>query len=169
MASIRQAEPDDLGAVVEVGRRTWPATYEAIAGADYVAMGLAKWWTADANVSAIRAGRVLVAETDGEVVGMASFGPRNGDLVVWKLYVLPEHQGRGLGTALMDAVLERAQGHYPEVQLSYIDGNESAERFYKSRGFVEFDREAGGSGVPESVWLRLPVPDAAADQDREGI
>ena len=58
---VRPAVLDDLDAVLEVGHRTWPATYEPIAGPEYVAMGLAKWWTADATEPAIRAGRTLVA------------------------------------------------------------------------------------------------------------
>ena len=69
---------DDLDAVLAVGHRTWPATYEGIAGADYVQAGLAKWWSAEATSPAIRQGRLTVAELDGEVCGMASVGPRGG-------------------------------------------------------------------------------------------
>lgn len=156
-AVIREAEEADLQAVLDVGHRTWAATYEPITGPDYVAMGLAKWWTAEATMPAIAAGRMLVAEVDGVIAGVAAYGPRQGNLVLWKLYVLPEHQGQGLGSALMAAVLERGAGLYPEIQLSYIDGNASAERFYKAQGFTEFDHEDGCAGVPDSVWLRRPL------------
>ena len=36
---VRRATEADLEAVLYVGHRTWPTTYEPIAGADYVAMG----------------------------------------------------------------------------------------------------------------------------------
>ena len=152
---IRAADGNDLAAVLDVGHRTWPVTYGPIAGDEYVAMGLAKWWTADATIPAIRAGRVTVAELDGEVVGMASVGPHEKHLMLWKLYVLPEYQGKAIGSALLEAVVARATGEYPHIRLSYLEGNTSAEHFYRSKGFVEVGREASGDGIPESVCMEL--------------
>lgn len=152
---IREADGNDLAAVLDIGHRTWPATYGPIAGDDYVAMGLAKWWTADATIPAIRAGRVTVAELDGEIVGMAGVGPHEKHLMLWKLYVLPEHQGKAIGSALLKAVVERATGEYPHIRLSYLVGNTSAERFYRRKGFVEVGRESSGDGIPQSVWMEL--------------
>jgi len=154
---IRAADGNDLKAVLDVGRRTWPLTYEPIAGADYVAMGLAKWWTEDATVPAIRAGRVTVADVDGEVVGIASVGPHEDYLVLWKLYVLPEHQGKGIGSALVESVVASATGVHREIRISYLEGNTLAEAFYRGKGFVEISRESGGDGIPESVWMRLEL------------
>ena len=154
---IRAADGNDLVAILNVGRRTWPLTYEPIAGADYVAMGLAKWWTEDATIPAIRAGRVTVAELDGEVVGMATVGPHEKHLALWKLYVLPEHQGKVIGTALFEAVVARATGEYSRIHATYLDGNKSAAGFYRSKGFVEVSRESGGEGIPESIWMQLEL------------
>jgi GNAT superfamily N-acetyltransferase len=152
---IRAADGNDLLAILDVGRRTWPATYESIAGADYVAMGLAKWWTADATIPSIRAGRVTVAELDGTVVGIAGVGPDENHLVLWKLYVLPEYQGRGIGSALVASVIDQATGLHPEIRITYLEGNTLAEAFYRGKGFVEISREPGCDGVPESVWMQL--------------
>jgi GNAT superfamily N-acetyltransferase len=152
---IRAADGNDLMAVVDVGRRTWPQTYGPIAGADYVAMGLAKWWTEDATIPAIRAGRVTVAEVDGEVVGIASVGPHEDYLVLWKLYVLPEHQGQGIGSALVESVVSAATGAHREIRISYLAGNTLAEAFYRGKGFVEISRESGGEGIPDSIWMQL--------------
>ncbi len=154
---VRDADGNDLQAVLAVGRRTWPATYGPIAGEDFVAMGLAKWWTPDALIPAIRSGRVLVAEVAGDVVGMAAYGPDGGDLVLWKLYVLPGHQGRGLGSALLAASLERSRGLYERVRICRLDGNDTAARFYARHGFVEVARDAGYGGLPDSVWMSRPL------------
>jgi len=154
---IRMADGNDLKDVLDVGRRTWPVVYGPIAGEEYVAMGLAKWWTEDATIPAIRAGRVTVAELDGTVVGIASVGPHENHLVLWKLYVLPEYQGKAIGSALMDAVVASARGVHKEIRLSYLDGNGLAEAFYRSKGFVEISRESGGDGIPESVWMHLEL------------
>jgi ribosomal protein S18 acetylase RimI-like enzyme len=154
---IRVADGNDLAAVLNVGRRTWPVTYGPIAGEDYVAMGLAKWWTEDATIPAIRAGRVTVAEVDGSVVGIAVVGPHENHLVLWKLYVLPEYQGKAIGSALMESVVAAAEGEHDQIRLSYLNGNTLAEAFYRGKGFVEISRESGGDGIPESVWMQLEL------------
>jgi GNAT superfamily N-acetyltransferase len=151
---IRTATGNDLDAVVRVGHQTWLATYEPIAGPDYVAMGLAKWWTTDAVIPSIRVGRTLVAERDGEVVAMAAYGTQGDDLVLWKLYVLPEHHGHGIGRRLLAAVVDRAAelGH-ARLVVSHIDGNEQGNRFYERNGFHLTEREPGGSGMPDTIWM----------------
>jgi len=162
---IRTADGNDLNAVLEVGHRTWPVTYGPIAGEDYVAMGLAKWWTKDATTPAIRAGRVTVAEVDGDVVGIASVGPHEHDLALWKLYVLPEAQGKRIGSALLESVVTRATGDYAHIRVSYLEGNTAAEGFYRSKGFVEIGREHGGDGIPDSIWMSLTLPEANSSTD----
>jgi len=153
----RLADGNDLAAVLEVGLRTWPATYLPIAGEDYVAMGLAKWWTKDATIPAIRAGRVTVAELDGTVVGIAVVGLHEKHLILWKLYVLPECQGKAVGSTLLKAVTASATGHHPEIWTSYLVGNTLAEEFYRGRGFVEISRESSGDGIPDNVWVQLEL------------
>ena len=157
--TVRPATPTDLEGVLAVGHRTWPVTYEPIAGADYVAMGLAKWWSAEGTRPAIEAGRVTVAEVDGEVVGVASAGPHDGRLVLWKLYVLPGHQGEGIGSALLASVLDGARGRYPDVRLAYLDGNDGARAFYAHHGFTEVEREPGSGGLPDAIWMERHVED----------
>jgi GNAT superfamily N-acetyltransferase len=166
---IRTATGNDLDAVVRVGHRTWLATYEPIAGPDYVAMGLAKWWTTDAVIPSIRVGRTLVAEQDGEVVAMAAYGTQGEDLVLWKLYVLPESHGHGIGRRLLATVVERAValGH-TRLVVSHVDGNDQGNRFYERNGFRITEREAGGSGMPDTIWMvkDLEVPENLAEEAR---
>lgn len=160
--SVRTATPGDLEAVLLVGHRTWWATYLPLTGSDYVEAGLAKWWTPQELLPQIEAGRVLLAEQDGVVVGMASAGPYEGDLVLFKLYVQPEAQGHGVGTALLDRVLAEARrGGHQIIRLPYLDGNDSARGFYAARGFRETHRERTGEGLPDSVWVVRDVWEGA--------
>lgn len=157
---IRGAVGDDLSGVLSVGHRTWLATYEPIAGPEYVAMGLAKWWTSDVVTDSIRKGRTLVAVEGDDVVGVATFGPQDDAFVLWKLYVLPGHHGHGIGSRLMDAVVDRArESEQSRITLSYLEGNQQAARFYDKHGFVETHRETPGSGLPESVWMARELED----------
>lgn len=160
--TIRPATGDDLLAVIEVGRRTWPPTYGPIAGADYVAMGLAKWWTADATIPAIRSGRATVAECDGGVIGVSVVGAQADEMALWKLYVLPGYQGIGAGSALLRAAIDRATDDgWKTMVLSYLDGNTGAAGFYEHFGFTIYDQEPSGSGVPDSVWVRRTLESPA--------
>jgi len=163
---VRRAEEPDLDAVREVGQRTWPATYEPVAGAEYVRSGLERWWSAEALLPSIRDGRTLVAEDgDGQVVGMASYSLDDDALVLWKLYVLPDRHGSGVGGALMDAVLEAACGP-GRVRLAHLDGNSNAGAFYASRGFRVTGTERDPLGGPDNVWMELDlVPMSRVDME----
>jgi len=81
---------------------------------------------------------VWVAELDGRVAGFLGVGNE----LVEHLYVLPEHQGAGIGTAL----LERAKELRPAgFRLWVFQRNTDARAFYEARGLrlVELTDGAG--------------------------
>ncbi len=80
------------------------------------------------------------AVADGELRGIVSF--REG--WVEKLYVLPSHQGEGLGKALL-AIPKQANRR---LQLWTWRRNAAGRRFYESQGFV-LVRENDGSDNEE--------------------
>lgn len=85
----------------------------------------------------------LVAWSAGEVVGDAMFQGGSKRRVYhtgWiGVGVRPSWQGRGLGRALMEAVLSWASGHaeIERVQLRVYCDNHRALAMYRSLGFVE--------------------------------
>ena len=163
---VRPANGNDLAAVLDVGHRTWPSTFGPITGPDYVEMGLAKWWTADAVIPAIRSGRTFVAEVGGHVVAMAVHGLHEDEQVLWKLYVLPEWQGGGVGRRLLEAVVDRARelGH-TRLAVPVVDGNDRAMHFYERHGFRQTGREAGGSGMPDTIWLAADLAPGTSEEE----
>lgn len=75
---------------------------------------------------------------DGEVmVGIIAFRASWID----QLYVLPSHQGQGVGTALLD-VAKTAEA---SLRLWTFQRNETARRFYEARGFVAVERTDGSA------------------------
>lgn len=158
---VRLAVADDVAAIQEIGRKTWPATY-SFAGDDYVADGLATWWSAEALQRSLDDTTVLVAVDSGQVVGVGNVDLRAAVPVIWKLYVLPQAQGSGVGSALLTACLNRLPAGTGSVRLEYVDGNEPAAAFYAAKGFTEFRREPGQRpGWPDTVWVeRRMAPDA---------
>ncbi|WP_143133934.1 GNAT family N-acetyltransferase [Actinoplanes philippinensis] len=149
--TIREAGPDDIEAIISVGQRTWPATY-GFAGPEYIATGLQTWWSTEAIRRSLENTTVLVAEQDGAVTGTGNIDLRGETPIIWKLYVVPEAQGTGVGSALISELLSYAGGR--PVRLEFTAGNTPAAAFYAARGFVEIRREAGERpGWPETVWV----------------
>jgi ribosomal protein S18 acetylase RimI-like enzyme len=70
---------------------------------------------------------------------------------MWKLYVHPDHQGRGLGSRLLAEVETLVEGD--ELWLEVVDGNEQAVRFYEAHGFTEVERAAGDEW-PDDLWFK---------------
>ena len=155
-ASVRAAGGEDLEAILELGRTAVPATYQGILEPELIELLMAKSWTKDAMIPSLRAGRTFVAHADGELVGLCSFGSYGKSLVVWKLYVAPGLQGRGVGGLLLRAVTERAAELHVPVRVCYTEGNDSAAAFCRSYGLVEVGREEQ-VGLPELVWMGVPA------------
>lgn len=78
--------------------------------------------------------------------------PRIGELIFGHLAVLPEHQRKGAGKALMDFVESRAKE--VDCQICSLDvepSNQQAKMFYQKRGY-QVSNEQGNS---EFAFLRM--------------
>lgn len=154
---VRSATAEDVSGIKRVGEATWPATY-AFAGEEFIAHGLAAWWSDEAVLRGLRTTRTLIAESAGIVLGMGNIDLRDERPIIWKLYVLPEHQGTGAGHALMEGLLNDAPQDADGVTLAYTDGNDKAATFYRRHGFTELRRDPPEkSGWPEQVWMIRPL------------
>jgi ribosomal protein S18 acetylase RimI-like enzyme len=157
---IRRAELTDIEAVRQIGLTTWPVAYAGLASAEFIADGLARWWSAEAVERSIRTGITLVADNGGELVGMVGLGREGDRWVMWKLYVLPDHQHEGVGRALLDAAVKALPAGTTELLLDVLVANEAAIGFYRKSGFVEAtsppERELGD----ELMWMSLDLKTA---------
>ena len=84
---------------------------------------------------------VLVAEDGGAIVGFASYCPFRPwpaylHTVENSLYVAPEQRGRGIGTALLPALIQRAAERGLHTMIAGIDAtNEASLRLHAKFGF----------------------------------
>ena len=103
---------------------------------------------------------VLVAESAGRVVGYASFGdfrPFDGyrQTVEDSVYVDPSVQGKGVGRALLDGLIRRAEAMGKHVMVAGIEaGNAASIALHAAAGFAEVGRmpQVGGKF---GRWLDL--------------
>ncbi len=141
--TIREASPADAGSIARVHIDSWRTTYAGIVPAEYLAgfsyqRRESRWYeTITANQPTES---IFVAEEGGYVVGFASGGPeRDGDTTyrgeLYTVYLLEEHQSRGLGRQLVSAVAQRllADG-FSSMLLWVLEDNYGARRFYDLLG-----------------------------------
>jgi ribosomal protein S18 acetylase RimI-like enzyme len=83
--------------------------------------------------------RIIVLED--EDIGVISVEQREGEVFLGKIYILPEYQGRGIGSRLINDVLEQAHQRGVPVTLQVIKVN-PARRLYERLGFVEVGETA---------------------------
>jgi GNAT superfamily N-acetyltransferase/predicted nucleotidyltransferase len=92
-----------------------------------------------------------VVQVSGEDVGVLVVARAPDCMKVNQLFILPEHQGRGIGEAIMKRVIEDAEGHGLPVRLRVLKANPRAAAFYRKLGFAE----TGKTGT-HAVMERLP-------------
>ncbi|TCC02941.1 GNAT family N-acetyltransferase [Kribbella soli] len=141
---IRQYEEADRSAVLALAPRLTEgvAPWRPPSGVLAAVTG----WVADALHHAGEPDRfVFVAEDGGDIAGFVSGEQRahwSGDreLYVGELVVSPQHEGRGVGRALMDAVTDHArQQGLVTITLDTGAANTNARTFYSHLGFAEED------------------------------
>jgi len=120
-------------------------------------------------------GLYLVAESDGQVVGHALLEPMKLAAVshVFHLTIVvhPGHRGRGIGTALLEELLRRAQElrQVEKVELRVRSTNETAIRLYKRVGFAEegrFERRVKLRHEATTTIFCEPTCNEGFEQDR---
>ncbi|MEW8978543.1 MAG: GNAT family N-acetyltransferase [Symbiobacterium sp.] len=151
---VRHAAPEDAPAIAAVARITWADTYRGIIPAEIQQAVLPQWYAEDrlARAAGNPESAFFVAEGEGgQVVGFAQAGPRKeaGDAELWRIYVLPEHQRRGIGRKLLQACLEtlRARGPVNRLFVQVEAENQIGRRAYERLGFHyvrEYDDEIMG-------------------------
>jgi ribosomal protein S18 acetylase RimI-like enzyme len=113
--SIRAAKRDDIPAIVECANSSTREEEEAgfvrpFSQRTFNDVGrLSAVWR-DPNVvgSDVAGEEVIVAETEGRVVGYVTVEERGQELELVNIYVRRERQGRGIGSRLVQFVEERA-------------------------------------------------------------
>lgn len=99
-------------------------------------------WSAKAFHAELDAGGYYVAAVDdtGELFGYAGLAlvgrPGDWEAGLHTIAVHPDHQGRGLGTALLRTLLDRADELDAAVVLEVRTDNDTAIALYERHGFV---------------------------------
>lgn len=95
-------------------------------------------WSAEEHRHFIRKGHCLVAEADGSIVGFLTSQPFARELHVWEMDVLPDHQGKGIGSTLIRACgVDARNSGFSALTLTTFRNLPWNGPFYARLGFVE--------------------------------
>ena len=89
--------------------------------------------------------RAFLIHEDETPVGMVLYhdGESLDAYIFSEMFIDRKFQGKGYGRVATQLVLDdmKKDGKYNKVILCYIEGNDAAQKLYKSFGFVEIDRD----------------------------
>lgn len=166
---IRFASHADLPQVAHIARITWDATYNKTIAPENRREFLERSYKPENLADSINAPGhwFYVAELNQELVGFGHFlqryhpTQRRAELV--RLYVLPEYQHAGIGTAILKTGFAAlAQVKMEECFVSVQASNTLARKFYERHGFT-FHRNHGqflGTQIVIMAEYIRPITDA---------
>jgi len=156
---VRRATVDDAEAFERIRVATWQATYRGLfpdALLDRMRPNVDRRRDRLREILESQAEFCFVAEDEGEVVGFAIGCPeRTGDPIykgeVAAIYVLPAHQARGLGRALIrESVRELAAHGMTSLLIWVLRENQIGRRFYERLGGIpRREKPVDMPGIPD--------------------
>ena len=156
--TIRDATPDDVAGLLAIHNEA-VLTTTAIWDEHEVDLEDRATWLQQRREAGFP---VIVAEVGGVVAGYASYGPwrpKSGyrHTVENSLYVLASHHGQGLGSALLDALLERARAADVHRMVAMIESsNTLSAELHARRGFAVVG-QMSEVGTKFGRWLDLTI------------
>lgn len=129
---IRRARPDEAETLLRIQREAAVAAFAHIFPPERYPFpddGVRADWEralADPEIE------IYVLEVDGQPGASVAVGYG----FLRNLYVLPAHQGSGVGSTMHDYALDRLRAlGFSEAKLWTLEGNHGARRFYERRGW----------------------------------
>ena len=143
---IREAIEGDIPAISDVARRTYAETFGDGLTTEQLTSVLKSTRSETYFKTAMDRGMILVALDNSQLVGyiqISDVGYRvegvdvsECDQAIHSIYVDSDHQGRGVGRALMDAAFKHPRIREAEkVFIDVYEENTRALEFYKRYGF----------------------------------
>jgi ribosomal protein S18 acetylase RimI-like enzyme len=155
--TVREAVAADRHAIEEICDRAWGETEIDVFGRTF---------------DVLACENLIATDDDGEMVGLISCAVHGGELAVVMYSVYPHYQGRGVGSALLDAAASMAVSRsLQSVKAAVSNDDLPLLYFYQRHGFAltEVARGlladrlgyagVGFAGIPirDEIRLRRPV------------
>ena len=148
---IVEVTPETLPVAGRVHALSWQASHKAFCSPEFIARNTPESHARALAEAMARGQRVWLLTAEGSPAGVVSV---DGDLIE-NLYVLPELQNRGWGSALLRFALTQCGG---TPVLWVLSVNEGAARLYRRFGFRETGARHTLSASIYEYEMRLEAP-----------
>ncbi|AUJ76338.1 GNAT family N-acetyltransferase [Bacillus siamensis] len=158
---IRAMKASDIKQVRQIAERSWHHTYEGIIPRHIQDQFLESAYHDEMMERRLRHSLFLVAEEkEGRHLGFANATPvqKDGKAELAAIYIDPDCQGSGIGTALLKECI-RQSGGIKELYVHAEKENRPALSFYQAKGFqwvCEFEEDFKGHTL-QTVKLVLNI------------
>ncbi len=134
--TVRSARPEDAEAIAVM--QSMPAFRAGTLRLPFPSISSVRTWITNAEDEK----RILVADQDGVAIGMISFWREQGrrsHVGSLAMGVHDEHAGKGVGSALLKAVIDMADNWLAlrRLELTVFWDNDAALALYRKHGFEE--------------------------------
>ena len=162
---MRRATPSHAIAIRDIAMAAWRATYRDMLREETIEWFVERAYSEERVALRIERHETWVAELDGVVAAFAETAVEPVDepdrVTLVAIYASPGMRGRGLGSALLDAIVDA----HPDLPIAadVLAGNRMGETFYEARGFEPrevIDEQLGAELVVERRWWRPAVQPA---------
>ncbi|MEY9977647.1 ribosomal protein S18 acetylase RimI-like enzyme [Lysinibacillus sp. RC79] len=159
LSIIRHMQKNNIIFVQEIAKKSWHHTYEGIIPHEIQNRFLQVAYSRDRLLDRIENSLFLVAILDESIVGFANFSNVvDGEAELYSIYLLPETQGKGIGTALLQEGIKMLPD-LTSLLVCVEKENTIGMNFYQAKGFKkieEFDELFDGH-LLKTVKLSLKL------------
>jgi ribosomal protein S18 acetylase RimI-like enzyme len=99
----------------------------------------------DFHTRAFNPGRWQIITAGGADIGMLDVEYRAGEIYLARIEIHPDHQGGGVGTRLISALIDQAGQKGQDLVLDVLTVNSRAQALYQRLGMAEVARHGDGN------------------------
>jgi ribosomal protein S18 acetylase RimI-like enzyme len=89
--------------------------------------------------------RWQIITADGTDIGMIDVEYRPDEIYLSRIEISPDHQGHGIGTRLVSALIDEARHNGQDLVLDVLTVNHRAQALYQRLGMTEVARHGDGN------------------------
>ena len=81
-----------------------------------------------------------IIEISGKISGFVQIYEHNDTVELIEIHLIPEMQGKGIGSHIINSILEKAKSESKIVRLGCFKENHGAKKLYLNLGFVQTEQ-----------------------------
>jgi GNAT superfamily N-acetyltransferase len=143
--SLRFADTEDINTIGYLAQQIWPSTYRNILPADQINYMMDLYYSPSSLKKQMKEDKhqfLLIEDGEG-TLGFASYSriKATGTFKLHKIYVLPALQGKGIGKAIIDFIVENIKPQGATALQLNVNRFSKARNFYERLGFTVIQEE----------------------------